>query len=176
MTRKFLLTTTTIATLIAAPAAFASQDSASDLTGNSPAITEGGNANVVGSTAGTPEVATKRPGIGIAEYDPTRMAMTEEQYAALAASVGAAFKTQDDEILGYIDGVTFDAQGNPELVVDLLDDTKIDAETLVVTLLPESVTLRNGMIYLDTTADELYLKAQSGSKRDDETRTTVIVM
>ena len=176
MTRKFLLTTPTIASLIAAPVAFASQDSASDLQGNSPAVTEGGNANVVGSSTPMPDVATKRQGIGIAEYDPTRMAMTEEQYAAISASVGAEFKTQDGEVLGYVEGVTFDAQGNPEMIVDLLDTTKIDAETLVVTLLPDSVTLRDGKIFLDTTADELYLKAQSGSKRDDETRTTVIVM
>ena len=176
MTRKFLLTSTTIATLIAAPAAFATQDSASDLQGNSPAVTEGGDANVVGSTAGTPEIAKKRPGIGIAEYDPTRMAMSEEEYAALSRSVGAEFKTQDNEVLGTVENVTFDAQGNPELVVDLLNTANIDADTLVVTLLPESVNLRDGRIIIDTTADELYLKAQSGSKRDDETRTTVIVM
>ncbi len=175
MTRSFLITTTTIATLIAAPMAFASDDSASDLTGNSPAITEGGQANVVGSS--TPgDLATKRPGIGIAEYDPTRMAMPKSEYDALIASVGADFKTQDGEVLGVVENLTFDAQGNPEMVVDLVSDTKIDAETLVVTLLPESVELRDGKIFLDTTADELYLKAQDGSKRDDETRTTVIVM
>ncbi|MCX7559486.1 hypothetical protein OS190_07870 [Sulfitobacter sp. F26204] len=175
MTRKFLMTSTTIATLIAAPMAFAAENSASDLQGNSPAVTEGGNKNVVGSTANS-DIATKRVGLGIAEYDATRMVTTKEEYQALARSVGADFKTQDNEVLGVVDGVTFDAQGNPELVVNLNDDSKIDADTLVVTLLPESLTLRDGKIFLDTTADELYLKAQDGSKRDDETRTTVIVM
>ena len=173
---KRILAATTALSLMAAPVAFAANDSASDLKGNSPAITEGGNANVVGSINNTTEVAPARPGIGISEYDPTRMTMTEEQYNAIAATVGAEFKTQDEEILGYVTNVTFDAQGNPELVVDLVDDTKIDAETLVVTLLPESVIIQDGRLIIDTTADELYLKAQSGSKRDDETRTTVIVM
>lgn len=175
MTRSFLITSTTIATLIAAPLAFAAEDSVSDLQGNSPAVTEGGDKNVVGSTGNT-ENATTRAGLGIAEYDATRMAMTEEQYLALSRSVGADFKTQDNEVLGVVETVTFDGQGNPELVVDLNDETKIDADMLVVTLLPESVTLKDGKIFLDTTADELYLKAQAGSKRDDETRTTVIVM
>lgn len=175
MTRNILLSTA-IAALIATPAAFASENNATDLQGNSPAVTESGNANAVGSTQNDTDVAMKRPGVGIAEYDPTTMKMTRAQYNALSASVGADFKTQDGIMLGMVEEVTFDGQGNPEMVVDLVEDTKIDAETLIVTLLPESITLVEGQILIDTTADELYLKAQSGSKRDDETSTTVVVM
>ena len=174
MTRSFLMTTSTIAALAFAPSAFA-QSVAAEMPGQSPAVTEGGNDNIVGSSSPS-ELATKRPGTGIAEYDPQRMAMPKVEYDALIASVGADFKTNEGTVLGVVENVMFDAQGNPELVVDLNNDTKIDAETLVVTLLPESVTLRDGKIFLDTSADELYLKAQDGSKRDDETRTTVIVM
>lgn len=175
MTRSFLATTTTIAALIAAPMALASQDSMTDVTGNSPAITEGGDTNVVGSTASNSE-NTKRYGIGDSAYDPTRMAMSEAEYNALGRSIGAEFKTQDGVVLGMVEDVMVDAQGNPELVVDLNNDTKIDADTLVVTLLPDSIMLSEGRIIIDTTEDELYNKAQAGSKRDDETRTTVIVM
>lgn len=177
MTRKFLITSTTIATLMTAPMAIASEDSVTDPIGNSPAVTEGGDKNAVGSIP-TPasELATKRPGIGIADYDPTVMSMTIEEYNALARSVGSDLKVRDGEVLGTVTDVTFDGQGNPEMVVDLKEDVKIDAETLVLTLLPESLELVDGRIVLDTTADELYLKAQSGSKRDDETSTTVIVM
>lgn len=174
MTRSILKTTTVIAALAAAPMALADQDSMTDATGNSPAITEGGDANVVGSIP--TDERTKRYNIGDSEYDPTRMAMPEAEYNALRASVGAEFKTNEGKVMGVIENVMFDAQGNPELVVDLNNDTKIDAETLVVTLLPESVVLRDGLIFLDTSEDELYNKALAGSKRDDETRTTVIVM
>ncbi|MBD3663498.1 hypothetical protein [Sulfitobacter aestuariivivens] len=177
MTRNFLMTSTTIATLIAAPMAMASNDSASDLTGNSPAITEGGQANAVGSISnGDKDVPLTRQGIGIAEYDPTSMSVTTAQYNALVNAIGGELTTTDDVFLGDITEVTFDGQGNPEVVVDLIEDVKIDAETLVLTLLPESMMMIDGTLVLDTTIDELYLKAQDGSKRDDETRTTVIVM
>lgn len=175
MTRNILLTSTTIATLIAAPVALA-DDSASDLQGNSPAITEGGQDNIVGSTPSDPDVPSDRVDLGIAEYDPERNAVTAEEYDALKASIGSDFRTQDGVVLGVVEGVTFDAQGNPELSVNLHDDTEIEADRLVVTLLPGSLTLADGKIFLDTTADELYTKAQSGAKRDDETRTTVIIM
>ncbi len=174
MTRSFLITTSAIIALAAAPAAYA-QSVAETMPGNSPAVTEGGAANVVGSSTPS-DYAITRQGIGIADYDPMRMAMPKSEYDALIASVGADFKTNEGTVLGVVEDVMFDAQGNPELVVDLNDDTKIDAETLVVTLLPESVDLIDGKIILDTSEDELYNKAQSGVARDDETRTTVIVM
>lgn len=176
MTRSILATTTAIATLVATSVAFAAENSVSDLQGNSPAVTEGGNANEVGSTAATSDLATKRFGIGEAEYDATRMAMSQEQYAALGASIGADFMTNEGKVLGMIKDVTIDGQGNPNLEVDLNEDTKIDADVLVITLLPDSIVLKDGKIFLDTSEDNLYLQAQDGSKADDESRTTVIVM
>ena len=175
MTRSFILSTTAAVALMAAPLAHATENSTA-VPGNSPAITETGNANVVGSTSNELDTATKRYGIGIAEYDPTRMAMPQSTYDALAAAVGDEFKTTDGERLGVVSGLTFDAQGNPELAIDLDPETPIDAETLVITLLPESLQVVDGKIFLDTTLGELSMLAQDGSKRDDETRTTVIVM
>lgn len=176
MTRSILATTTAIATMVATSFAFAAENSASDLQGNSPAITEGGNANEVGSTDTSNDLVTKRFGIGDSAFDATRMAMSEEQYDALAASIGADFQTNEGKVLGVIKDVTIDAQGNPNLEVDLNEDTKIDAELLVITLLPDSIVLKDGKIFIDTSEDNLYLQAQDGSKADDETRTTVIVM
>lgn len=176
MTRSILATTTAIATLVATSFAFAAENSVSDLQGNSPAVTEGGQDNTVGSTENTSDLVTKRFGIGESAYDATRMAMSEEQYDALNASIGADFMTNEGKVLGMIEDVTIDAQGNPNLEVELNDDTKIDAELLVITLLPESIVLKEGKIFIDTSEDNLYLQAQDGSKADDETRTTVIVM
>ncbi|MDF3413981.1 hypothetical protein HKX54_05910 [Sulfitobacter sp. M57] len=176
MTRSILATTTAIATLVTTSFAFAAENAASDLQGNSPAVTEGGNANVVGSTPTSGDLASKRFGIGESEYDPTRMAMTQQQYDALNAAIGAEFKTSDGKVLGMIEDVTIDGQGNPNLEVDLNDDTKIDADNLVITLLPDSIVLKEGKIFIDTSEDNLYLQAQDGSKADDESRTTVIVM
>lgn len=176
MTRTFLIQSTAIATLITAPLALSAETSAGDLTGNSPRILDGGMANDAGSINRTSDMATKRPGIGISEADPMPTPMSTEEYVALSQAVGADFKTSDDVLLGSVKAVTVDAQGNPELVVDMLDDAKIDADTLVLTLLSDSVTLDDNAILIDTTADELYLQAQSGSKHDDETRTTVVVM
>lgn len=176
MTRSILATTTAIATLVATSFAFAAENSVSDLQGNSPAVTEGGQDNTVGSTENTSDLVTKRFGIGESAYDATRMAMSEEHYHALNASIGADFMTNEGKVLGMIEDVTIDAQGNPNLEVELNDDTKIDAELLVITLLPESIVLKEGKIFIDTSEDNLYLQAQDGSKADDETRTTVIVM
>ncbi|KAJ05044.1 hypothetical protein [Sulfitobacter mediterraneus] len=176
MTRKFLLTSTTIATLVAAPMAYASGTIADELPTNSPEVSANVPATDGGSTLNNYDTNNKRYGLGIADYDPTTMSLTDAEYAAVKASVGANFETQDGEVLGVVKGISFDGQGNPEMVVDLEEDTKIDAEVLVVTLLPDSLRLDNGQIVIDTTADGLYLKAQQGSKADDETRTTVIVM
>jgi hypothetical protein len=176
MTRKFALTTTTIAALIAGPAAMADTSLASELPTNSPQVSETATKTEAGSTLNNYDAKDKRYGLGIAEYDPVTMNLTDAEYAAIKGSVGADFETKDGMKLGVVKGVSFDGQGNPEMIVDLVEDTKIEAETLVVTLLPDSLNLVNGQIVIDTTADELFLKAQSGAIRDDETRTTVIVM
>ncbi|MDF1727375.1 MAG: hypothetical protein P1U53_06465 [Sulfitobacter sp.] len=175
MTRN-ILATTALTALLAAPVAFADEATPLDIGGDSPEITHDGGETVVGSTDGRAAVATERPGIGIAEYDPTRATVTEAEFDVLRASPGADFETQDGVRLGVVQDVMFDAQGNPEMVVNLLNDTQIEADTLVVTLLPGSFTLVNNALLIDTTADELYLKAQQGAKRNDENRTTVIVM
>ncbi|QUJ77864.1 PRC-barrel domain-containing protein [Sulfitobacter albidus] len=154
MTRNLMITTAAVAALFAAPMATA-QTVSDDVT------------NV--------EIETKRPGIGIAEYDPTIMGVQQDQYDALRNTVGDPLLTTDNEQLGTITEVTFDGMGNPELVVDLVPEAKIDAEELVITLLPETINIVDGKIFLDTTTDELYLKAQQGSKRDDETSTSVTI-
>ena len=175
MTRK-IFATTALTALLAAPLAYADEATPLDVGGDSPRITNDGRETTVGSTDGRAAVATERPGIGIAEYDFTRSTVTEAEFNALAASPGADFETQDGVVLGQVQNVMFDAQGNPELVVDLRNDSGIDAETLVVTLLPNSFALVNGAMVLDTTADELFLKAEQGSVANSAERTTVIVM
>ncbi|MFT6674705.1 MAG: hypothetical protein ACJAVM_000888 [Sulfitobacter sp.] len=176
MTRNILLTSTTIATLIAAPLAYAEGSIDTELQTQSPQVAETQQKTDAGSSTNDLVAKDTRYGVGIAEYDPVMMNLSDKEYAAVKASVGANFETQDGAVLGVVQGVSFDGQGNPEMVVDLEEDSKIDAEVLVVTLLPESLRLEDGQIVIDTTADELYLKAQDGSKRDDETRTTIIVM
>ncbi|MEM6941385.1 MAG: hypothetical protein AAF943_07460 [Pseudomonadota bacterium] len=175
MTRSVLMTTSTIAALIAAPMAFATEATTLDMGGNSPAITNGGDTSIAGSSE-PGRLPTAKPGIGVSTFEPTPSPLPQAEYDALMASVGSDFKTNEGTILGVVTDVTMDAQGHPEMVVDLRDDTKIDADVLVVTLLPESVQLRDGKIFLDTSEDELYNKAQAGAARDDETRTAVIVM
>ncbi|MEM6305001.1 MAG: hypothetical protein AAF744_09780 [Pseudomonadota bacterium] len=177
MTYKFLITASTIATLAAAPMAMAQTvDSASDLQGNSPNVTEGGFDSDAGSIANADKVAPRtRQGIGIAAFDPTTTTLSQNEYDVLAASVGGDFETSDGVLLGEVTGLAFDGQGNPEIEVDLLAETKIDAETLVMTILPENLEVMNGKIFIDVTYDELYLQAQDGSKRDDESRTNVVI-
>ncbi|WP_370401724.1 hypothetical protein [Sulfitobacter sp. JB4-11] len=170
MTRKILMTTSTIAALVAAPLAHADGSIESELPGNSPAITDYGTKTDVGSlTNSDKEQLGTRFGVGIAEYDPTRMTMPEEEYMALMTAVGGDFATSDGMLLGKVTAIDFDAQGNPELSIALLEDTRFDAENLILTLLPESVKLSGNQIIIDETADDLYLAASTSTAREVRT-------
>ncbi|WP_299558111.1 hypothetical protein [uncultured Sulfitobacter sp.] len=150
MTSKFLMTTATITALIAAPMAYA-QTTTEEIT---PA-----------------DISQTRAGVGIAEYDPTGMSVTQEEYDVLSASVGKPLLTTANEAIGTITGVGFDGQGNVELAVDLPEDTDFEADLMRLRLLPGSVTLVNEQVILDTTVDALKVKvigddAQGGSDRE----------
>ena len=175
MTRKFLMTSTVIASLIAAPVAYA-ESLAEQGDGVNPEITEGGQGTTVGSTANADTDQNIKTGIGESEFDPTRMAMTEAQYDAVVASVGAEFQTRSGETLGMVEDVMFDGQGNPELSIKLADASKLDAEMLKLTLLPESIMVVDNKIVLDITADDLFLNAQDGGERDADNSAVAIVM
>ena len=179
MTRFKLFTTSAIAATVAAPMAFA--DVASGKVDTHPNIASAGSETPVGSTPTSAETGTQmtdneRRDIGNAEYDPTRMAMPEAEYKALMASVGADFKTSDGVALGTVSGIDFDAQGNPELAVKLLDDTKFEAEKLILTLLPESVELSGDAIIIDESADDLFLAADNATTRGDDSVVNVNIM
>lgn len=179
MTHFKFATATAIAALISAPMAFA--DVASGKADTNPNTASAGSETQVGSIPTTQETGNQmqdneRRDLGNAEYDPTRMAMSEAEYTALVASVGADFQTSDGVELGTVSGVDFDAQGNPELMIALRDDNKFEAENLILTLLPESVQLDGRSIIIDETADNLFLAANNATDRGDDTTVTVNIM
>ncbi len=150
MTRKFIMTTAAITALIAAPMAYA-ETASKDLT--------------------AAEISQTKSGLGIAEYDPTGMSVTQEEYDVLEASVGTQLMTGANDSIGTITGVGFDGQGNAELMVELPADTSLEADKLTIVLLPNSVKLVDNTVVLDTTLDELNLMvkesgAEGGSDRD----------
>ncbi|MEL7098980.1 MAG: hypothetical protein AAGM84_09150 [Pseudomonadota bacterium] len=171
MTRKIAFNTTAAAVAIAAltaPALAQTTDSASDLRGNSPAVTEGGLANDVASQRTVRYGrADTRYGNGIAAFDANEIALEQEVFAALSGTKGAEFKSDAGEVFGTISEVRYNERGFPELVVDLVPDNVLDAERLVVTVQPDNVTLSDNEIILDLTVDEMIAKAQSEGVRDD---------
>ncbi|MEM8578782.1 MAG: hypothetical protein AAGF60_13095 [Pseudomonadota bacterium] len=168
MTRKFIIPATAAIALMAAPSFAQTTDSASDLQGNSPRVTEGGFNNDVASQRtfyqGNPEA---RYGIGIPEADLNTMSLGEDEFAALAATAGASFETESGERLGMIEEVRYNESGFPELVIELEEDNRFDLEKLVLTVTPDNTTIRDGKIFLSMTVDDLALKAASDGVRDD---------
>lgn len=153
MTRKFIMTTAAITALIAAPMAYA-ETTTKDLT--------------------AAEVSQTEAGIGIAEYDPSGMSVTQEEYDVLAASVGAQLMTTANDSIGTITGVGFDGQGNAELAVELPTDTVFEADMLNIVLLPDSVTMTDGIVILDTTVDEMNLMVKESGAEGGEGRSVRI--
>ena len=166
MTRKLLMTTTTLIALAAAPMAYAETPQASTGTGSEVA------------SEGAFKYDTNSPRIsnGMAEFDDTSIAMSQATFRALSNARGNDLETSDGVKIGTVTGLDFNAQGNPELMVDLAADTKIAAEVLVITVQPENLMIKDGQIYLATSLDELYLKAQSGNARDSAGRTAITLM
>ncbi len=144
MTRNFIMTTAAFTALVAAPMAYA-ETATKDIT--------------------AAEISQTETGLGIAEYDPTGMSVTQEEYDLLAASVGAQLMTTANDSIGKITGVGFDGQGNAELAVELPADTTLEAEMLTIVLLPNSLKMVDDTVLLDTTVDELSLMVKdSGSE------------
>ena len=79
----------------------------------------------------------------------------------LEAAKGSDLETKDGEKIGTIEDVSYNTQGHPELRVDLVEDSKIRAEKLVITAQGDSVYMANGRVVLETDKEELFLKAAS---------------
>lgn len=92
--------------------------------------------------------------------------MPMDTFKAFANARGEPMMTRDGTELGTVAEVDFNAQGNPELVVELRDNVAIDADRLVVTILPNNVSLTENRLVLDTTLQELALKAQKSGIRE----------
>lgn len=105
--------------------------------------------------------------------DPVTIGMDQEVFDALLASPGTNILSTKGEVVGMIENVMVNAVGNPELVVDLTNQSEIPAEVLVVTVQPGSVMTRDGLLYLDTSIDELQLKARNNSGRDSDDRVQI---
>lgn len=98
-----------------------------------------------------------------------------DAFKVLANSRGEPFSTSDGTELGVIEEIDFNVQGNPELVIDLKDRSVIDADRLVVTVLPDNLLFSGNKLILDTSVPELKLKAEKNSVRDSEGRVEVTV-
>ncbi len=175
MTRKFLTTTATIAALIAVPALAQTNDSASDLQGNSPAVTEGGNMNAAASNQFKYDTESPRVSNGYAEYDTNQIAMSQSAFRALSNARGDDMETTDGTMIGMIENVNISSQGNPELVVQLTDDqaAKFNADVLLITVTPGNVSMEGDKIALAITLDDLVLAAEQGDKGSHGDRKSV---
>ncbi|WP_050927651.1 hypothetical protein [Aestuariivita boseongensis] len=110
---------------------------------------------------------------GMAEFDDKSIAMSSDTFIALANSRGEVMSTIAGDVIGVITNVDTSENGNPELVVELADESAIPADTLVVAVQPGNVTLMENRIMLDTSLAELKTKATSSGVRDAGGRVTV---
>ena len=107
--------------------------------------------------------------------DDMAIAMPLDAFKALANARGAPIRTNDGTQLGLIEEVDFNVQGNPELVVDIQDRSVIDADRMIVTVLPDNFMFTGNRLMLDSSLAELKLKAEKNSVRDSENRVEVTV-
>ncbi len=172
MTGLNFLKTSAIVALMATPAA--ASDSATDVVGNSPSVTEGGNMNVAASDRGY-TYDTNSPQItdGRAEADDTMINMSRDKFMMLTNAKGDPVVLADGTTVGTVQSVGIDAEGNSEIVVALSDTTKIDADELVVTATPDNINFRDGSMYLMVTEDSLYNRTRSDLVRSGKGRTSV---
>lgn len=119
---------------------------------------------------------TMSPAVGT---DPARdsmsIALPLDAFKVLANARGEPIRTNDGTELGVIEEVDFNVEGNPELVVDVRDRSVIDADRLIVTVLPDNFMFAGDRLMLDSSLNELKLKAEKNSVRDSENRVEVTV-
>lgn len=157
---------TTVAALIAAPSFALAQS------GSPEASTDTGSAV---SSVELNEYDSESPEVtdGSAESDPVKLTTESEFFQNLVAAKGDDLSTMDGDVIGRIDNVEVNAQGNTELVIDLVEGTDIAAEMLVMEILPDNVMMKDGKTVLDTSLVELEKMAKYNSGRDSDQRVTV---
>ena len=163
MFRTKLITTVAAAALTLPVAAHAESPQASTETGS----------EVASQQTFTYDTNSPRINNGMAEFDASSIAMPSKVFRALANARGENLETTEGDVVGMIEAVNVNAQGNPELVVDIKNDSAIPAEVLVVTVQPGNVKMMNNKLFLDTSLRELELKASKNSVRDSQDRVSV---
>ena len=119
---------------------------------------------------------TNSPAVGTdPALDTQGINMPLDVFKALANARGGPMALTDGTKIGVIEEIDYNVQGNPELVVDVLEESGIPADRLIVTVLPDNIMMSNDKLMLDTSLDELILKAEQNSISDDQNRVEVTV-
>lgn len=163
MTRFAKLSATALISTLAASTAFAESPQVSTDTSN----------EVASETGHTYDTNSPRITNGEAEADMLAAGFSTDKIMALAAAEGEMLKTNEGSEIGVIEDVMYNAQGNPELVIDVLDDASVGADKMVVTIQPGNIMVAENRIILDTTFDELMLKVNAAGSRGSSDRVDV---
>jgi hypothetical protein len=172
MKRTLLTTVSAVVALAAAP--LAAQETNVEANSGAPSVSEAGTGTAV-SSGEAAEYDTNSPEIssGDAPVDDMPKSVTAMEAEFLEAAKGSDLETMDGEKIGVIEDVNYNAQGHPELWVDIVDASKIRAEKLVITAQGDAVYMSNGRVVLETDKEELFLKAASALV-DDSNQTAQI--
>jgi len=162
MTRTKLLSLTA-ATAIAATGAIA----------ETPQAATGTSSDVASQAPLAYDTNSPKVAIGNSAKDISGIGISTDKILALAAVKGEMLKTNEGTEIGLIQDVSYNAQGNPELIVDVLDRAAIGADTLVMTLQPGNIDLATNRIILDTSYAELLLKVKADGGPDSADRVDV---
>ena len=112
----------------------------------------------------------------IPRYNATTSQLSKEQYIALVSAIDEDFVTVDGAVLGKVNNLTFDDAGKASIVIGLADRTNIDAETLVIKPTADSVLVKDGQVFLNVSADELYSRVKAHAMKTDSDKVTVIII
>lgn len=167
MLRNIIFAATSTLALTAAQGALAQSGSPEASTGTG---TEVGSQGVaIEYDTGSPAASTDPAA------DPMSINMNMDTFRALSNARGEPVFTQEGNLVGIINAVDVNAQGNPELVVGIRDRSVIDADNLVITVASGTILTTNNGFVLDTTLEELKLKAEGSAIRDSVNRVDVTV-
>ncbi|SPH21662.1 hypothetical protein ASD8599_02414 [Ascidiaceihabitans donghaensis] len=133
------------------------------------------NATTVASTQKEYDTNSPANSTGDTASDIQYSGLETKNIIALENAKGEMLKTNEGEQIGVIEEIDYNAQGNPELVIDVFDKSVVGADRMVMTIQPDNIVLAGNAIVLDTTYNELLAKVKASGVQGSADRVDVTI-
>ncbi|MEP4981707.1 hypothetical protein [Ascidiaceihabitans sp.] len=74
-----------------------------------------------------------------------------------------------------VEEIDYNAQGNPELVIDVFDKSVVGADRMVMAIQPDNIVLAGNAIVLDATYNKLLAKVKASGVQGSADRVDVTI-